>query len=100
MSITFRALGGTVRSPDTAEEDPAGDLAHEGWPVPPATDGQGATVNDWFDCADAFLLGRMTYALLTRHRHGRLAYGRIAPDSGRYRQNGWPAGSSQTRTSS
>jgi hypothetical protein len=36
--------------------------------IPYAADGMAATVSDWFECADAFLLGRITATLLAAER--------------------------------
>jgi len=47
--------------------------------IPYADDDMGATVSDWFDYADAFLLGRMSSKLSARERFNSASYRAPSP---------------------
>ncbi len=58
---TFLTLDGVMQSPGAPEEDPRDGFDLGGW-LPPHFDGEtGQYMNEVFDEADAFLLGRRTY---------------------------------------
>jgi dihydrofolate reductase len=58
----FVSLDGVMQGPGGAEEDTSNGFARGGWLVPHAAEGQLDPVDGWFRKADAFLLGRNTFA--------------------------------------
>ncbi|WP_412538832.1 dihydrofolate reductase family protein [Longispora sp. K20-0274] len=64
---TFVSLDGVLQGPGGPEEDRTGGFDLGGWLIPYADQGFGEIVVDWFADADAFLLGRRSYQLLSSH---------------------------------
>ncbi|MGY1608764.1 dihydrofolate reductase family protein [Geodermatophilus sp. SYSU D00700] len=63
-ATTFVTLDGVYQSPGAAEEDPSNDFELGGW-LPPLFDAEvGQFMDEVFDRADAFLLGRKTYQIM------------------------------------
>lgn len=58
---TFQTLDGVMQAPGGPEEDPSGGFEHGGWLVPHADAEMGAFMDETFQAAEAFLLGRFTY---------------------------------------
>jgi dihydrofolate reductase len=58
---TFMTIDGVVQSPGAPEEDPRDGFELGGWLPPHFDDETGQYMNEVFDEADAFLLGRRTY---------------------------------------
>jgi dihydrofolate reductase len=58
---TFVTIDGVMQSPGAKEEDPRGGFALGGWLPPHFDEETGRYMNEVFDQADAFLLGRFTY---------------------------------------
>lgn len=70
MKLTVHAfvtLDGVMQGPGGIEEDPSNDFDRGGWLVPHVDEGFGRIVDDWFAQADAFLLGRTTYDLMSSY---------------------------------
>lgn len=63
----FVSMDGVLQSPGGPEEDPEGGFDLGGWLVPYVDEGFGAIVGPWFEDADAFLLGRRTYEVMSAH---------------------------------
>lgn len=61
---TFLSLDGIMQSPGGPEEDPSNGFDLGGWLVPFADEDMGRYVVEWFETADAFLMGRKTYQIL------------------------------------
>jgi len=60
-ATTFVTVDGVMQSPGAPQEDPRNGFDLGGW-LPPLFDGEtGEYMNDVFDQADAFLLGRFSY---------------------------------------
>jgi dihydrofolate reductase len=60
-ATTFVTLDGVLQSPGAPQEDPSGGFDLGGWLPPLFDDETGQYMNEVFDQADAFLLGRKTY---------------------------------------
>jgi dihydrofolate reductase len=58
---TFVTIDGVMQSPGAPEEDPRDGFGLGGWLPPHFDDETGRYMNEVFDAADAFLLGRITY---------------------------------------
>jgi dihydrofolate reductase len=58
---TFMSIDGVMQSPGAPEEDPRDGFELGGWLPPHFDDETGQYMNEVFDEADAFLLGRRTY---------------------------------------
>src|SRR4051812_18432967 len=59
----FLTLDGVLQAPGGPEEDQEGAFPYGGWSFPYADEEFRAAVADWFEDADAFLLGRRTYEI-------------------------------------
>jgi len=60
-ATTFVTIDGVMQSPGAPQEDPRNGFDLGGWLPPYFDDALGQYMNDVFDQADAFLLGRFTY---------------------------------------
>ena len=58
---TFQTLDGVMQAPGGPEEDPSNGFEYGGWLVPHADAEMGAFMDETFQAAEAFLLGRFTY---------------------------------------
>jgi dihydrofolate reductase len=64
---TFLSLDGIMQAPGGPDEDREGGFEHGGWLVPYVDDDMFRYVTEWFEAADAFLLGRKTYEIFAAH---------------------------------
>ncbi|GIG55934.1 deaminase reductase [Longispora fulva] len=64
---TFVSLDGVLQGPGGPEEDRTDGFDLGGWLIPYADQTFGGIVVDWITDADAFLLGRRSYQLLSSH---------------------------------
>lgn len=60
----FVSLDGVMQGPGGPEEDPTNGFEHGGWVAPHASDGQLDPIDDWYQEADAILLGRSTFEMM------------------------------------
>lgn len=64
---TFLSIDGVMQAPGVPDEDPSGNFPHGGWLVPHFDADMGKTMVEIFLKADAFLLGRATYDILSAY---------------------------------
>jgi dihydrofolate reductase len=64
---TFLSLDGVMQGPGGPTENPSGGFKQGGWMVPYADEAMGGFVTDWFEAADTFLLGRITYQIMAAY---------------------------------
>jgi dihydrofolate reductase len=64
---TFVTLDGVMQAPGGPDEDRSSGFEHGGWVVPHFDDETGAFIDEVFERAGSFLLGRKTYDIFTGH---------------------------------
>ncbi|PWI17998.1 deaminase [Streptomyces sp. Act143] len=64
---TFLTLDGVMQAPGGPDEDAASGFEHGGWQKPVTDDEVGMAVSNWYDPADAMLLGRKTYDIFASY---------------------------------
>jgi len=64
---TFLTLDGVMQAPGGPKEDPSGGFEHGGWLLPHHDPDLGVFMNEVFERAQAFLLGRTTYQVFAAH---------------------------------
>jgi dihydrofolate reductase len=64
---TFVSLDGVMQGPGGAGEDDSAGFRHGGWLVPHVDEQFGRIMTEQFDRADALLLGRRSYDILSSH---------------------------------
>jgi dihydrofolate reductase len=64
---TFLSMDGVMQAPGDPNEDTSGNFSHGGWVFPFFDADMGATMEEIFAKADAFLLGRTTYDIFSAY---------------------------------
>lgn len=64
---TFLTLDGVMQAPGGPDEDTGSGFEHGGWQKPVSDDEVGAAIADWYEPADAMLLGRKTYEIFASY---------------------------------
>jgi dihydrofolate reductase len=64
---TFLSLDGVMQAPGGPGEDPSGGFSYGGWLVPHADAAMGEFMDEVFEKAGSFLLGRATYQIFAAH---------------------------------